>query len=85
MFDSTVAAVATEATAAVPATATATGAQAHAVQTRVLARGGRGSHSLFRQALRRAVLAVDPDGSHRRHTHAPAKNDGSGSSRPRTA
>jgi hypothetical protein len=40
--------------------------QAAAVETRVLARGGRGSHAAFRQALRRAVLAVDPDGAEQR-------------------
>ncbi len=53
------------------AVADATGSlsQVHAaaVEEKVLARGGRASHTLFRQALRRAVLAVDPDGAQRRH------------------
>ncbi|WP_250291946.1 HNH endonuclease signature motif containing protein, partial [Frankia sp. CiP1_Cm_nod1] len=53
-----------ESTAALPAEKAAT------VEQRVLARGGRASHSLFRQALRRAVLATDPDGARRRHAHA---------------
>ncbi|WP_131788200.1 DUF222 domain-containing protein [Protofrankia symbiont of Coriaria ruscifolia] len=45
-------------------------AQAAAVEAKVLALGGRASHSLFRQALRRAVLAVDPDEAVRRHARA---------------
>jgi Domain of unknown function (DUF222) len=40
--------------------------QAAAVETRVLARGGRGSHEAFRRAVRTAVLAVDPDGAEQR-------------------
>ncbi len=44
--------------------------KAAAVERKVLARGGRGSPSLFRQALRRAVLSADPDGARRRHAHA---------------
>ncbi|WP_322748226.1 MULTISPECIES: DUF222 domain-containing protein, partial [unclassified Frankia] len=38
-----------------------------AVETKILARGGRASHAVFRQALRRAVLAIDPDGAAQRH------------------
>ncbi|WP_239311928.1 HNH endonuclease signature motif containing protein [Frankia sp. Cj3] len=42
-------------------------AHAAAVEARVLAHGGRASHAAFRQALRRAVLAIDPDGATQRH------------------
>ncbi|WP_131792744.1 HNH endonuclease signature motif containing protein, partial [Candidatus Protofrankia datiscae] len=56
--------------AAAEATAALTPEQAGAVERKVLARGGRASPSLFRQALRRTVLAVDPDGARRRHAHA---------------
>jgi hypothetical protein len=40
--------------------------QAAAVETRVLAGGGRGSHETFRRAVRTAVLKVDPDGAEQR-------------------
>ncbi|WP_165036550.1 HNH endonuclease signature motif containing protein, partial [Candidatus Protofrankia californiensis] len=56
--------------ATVEATAALSDEQAAAVEARVLARGGRASHSLFRQALRRAVLAADPDGARRRQVQA---------------
>ncbi len=49
------------------ATAPLSDEQAAAVEQKVLARGGRASHALFRQALRRAVLTVDPDGARHRH------------------
>ncbi len=51
-------------------TAALSSEQAGAVERKVLARGGRASPSLFRQALRRAVLSADPDGARRRHAHA---------------
>ncbi len=56
--------------ATVEATAALSDEQAAAVEAKVLARGGRASHSLFRQALRRAVLAADPDGARRRQVQA---------------
>uniref|UniRef100_UPI0010417EF5 HNH endonuclease signature motif containing protein n=1 Tax=Candidatus Protofrankia californiensis TaxID=1839754 RepID=UPI0010417EF5 len=48
------------------ATAALSDEKAAAAEAKVLARSGRASHSLFRQALRRAVLAIDADGAHRR-------------------
>jgi hypothetical protein len=47
-------------------TAPLSGEQAAAVEQRVLARGGRGSHETFRRAARTAVLKVDPDGAEQR-------------------
>ncbi|WP_131785880.1 HNH endonuclease signature motif containing protein, partial [Protofrankia symbiont of Coriaria ruscifolia] len=56
--------------AAVEATTALSAAQTATVEQKVLARGGRAGHSLFRQALRRAVLAVDAAGARRRHAQA---------------
>ncbi|WP_239334637.1 HNH endonuclease signature motif containing protein [Frankia sp. CiP3] len=53
--------------AVVEATGVLSDAHTAAVEERILTRGGRGSHALFRQALRRAVLAVDPAGAAHRH------------------
>jgi hypothetical protein len=46
--------------------------QARAVEQTVLARGGRSSHSTFRQAIRRAVLRTDPAGAAERRRDAEA-------------
>jgi hypothetical protein len=47
-------------------TAPLSGEQAAAVEQRVLARGGRGSHETFRRAVRTELLKVDPDGAEQR-------------------
>jgi Domain of unknown function (DUF222) len=51
-------------------TACLTAADAAVVEVRVLAGGGRASHSHFRRAIRRAVLRADPSGAKRRHRAA---------------
>jgi Domain of unknown function (DUF222)/HNH endonuclease len=51
-------------------TACLTATAAAEVETRVLAGGGRASHSHFRRVIRRAVLRADPAGAKRRHRAA---------------
>jgi Domain of unknown function (DUF222)/HNH endonuclease len=56
--------------AMVEGTACLSAAAAAVVEGRVLAGGGRASHSHFRRAIRRAVLRADPAGAKRRHAAA---------------
>lgn len=61
--------------AAVEVTAGLTDAQASEVDRAGAAKGPRGSHTLFRRALRRLVQKVDPKGAERRRKAAEADRD----------
>lgn len=61
--------------AVVDVTANLTDAQAAAVDRDVARQGPRGSYTLFRRGLRRAVHRADPDGAKRRRKAAEAQRD----------